>query len=33
LILPGIALILIGCTLVVLRTRPDKTVVEAIVNE
>lgn len=33
LILPGIALILIGCTLVVLRTRPDKTVVEAMVNE
>jgi drug/metabolite transporter (DMT)-like permease len=33
LIVPGIVLILIGCTLVVLRTRPDKKSVEAMVNE
>lgn len=33
LIIPGIILILIGCTLVVLRTRPDKSAVEVMVNE
>ena len=32
-IIPGIMLILSGCTLVVLRTRPTKTQVEALVNE
>lgn len=32
-IVPGIALILIGCTLVVLRTRPDKAAVAVMVNE
>jgi drug/metabolite transporter (DMT)-like permease len=32
-IVPGIILILTGCTLVVLRTRPTKAVVEAMVNE
>jgi drug/metabolite transporter (DMT)-like permease len=32
-IIPGIALILIGCTLVVLRTRPEKKMVEAMVAE
>lgn len=33
LIVPGIVLILVGCTLVVLRTRPEKKAVEAMVNE
>jgi drug/metabolite transporter (DMT)-like permease len=33
LIVPGIILILVGCAMVVLRTRPDKTTVEAMVNE
>ncbi len=33
LIVPGIALILIGCTLVVLRTLPSKSSIEAMVNE
>lgn len=33
LIIPGVILILIGCTVVVLRTRPDKKIVEAMVNE
>lgn len=33
LIVPGIILILTGCTLVVLRTRPDKSEVEVMVNE
>ena len=33
LIIPGVALILIGCTMVVLRTRPNKAQVEAQVNE
>ena len=33
LIIPGVILILIGCAMVVLRTRPDKTTVEAMVNE
>lgn len=33
LIVPGIILILVGCTLVVLRTRPEKKVIEAMVNE
>jgi drug/metabolite transporter (DMT)-like permease len=33
LIVPGIILILVGCAMVVLRTRPDKTAVEAMVNE
>lgn len=33
LIVPGIILILAGCTLVVLRTRPEKKVIEAMVNE
>ena len=33
LIIPGVALILIGCTMVVLRTRPNKSLVEAQVNE
>jgi drug/metabolite transporter (DMT)-like permease len=33
LIVPGIVLILVGCAMVVLRTRPDKTAVEAAVNE
>jgi len=32
-IIPGVILILIGCTLVVLRTRPSKEAVEAMVNE
>lgn len=32
-IIPGIVLILFGCTLVVLRTRPNKPIVEAMVNE
>jgi drug/metabolite transporter (DMT)-like permease len=32
-IIPGIILILAGCTMVVLRTRPDKSQVEAMVNE
>jgi drug/metabolite transporter (DMT)-like permease len=32
-IIPGIILILFGCTLVVLRTRPEKSVVEAMVAE
>lgn len=32
-IIPGIMLILAGCTMVVLRTRPDKSQVEAMVNE
>lgn len=32
-ILPGIILILLGCTLVVLRTRPDRATVKAMVNE
>lgn len=32
-IIPGIILILVGCAMVVLRTRPDKTTVEAMVNE
>lgn len=32
-ILPGIILILFGCTLVVLRTRPDRATVKAMVNE
>lgn len=32
-IIPGIAIILIGCTLVVLRTRPDRQQVEAMVQE
>lgn len=32
-IIPGIVIILIGCTLVVLRTRPDKESVEAMVQE
>ncbi len=32
-IIPGIILILIGCTLVVLRTRPTKEQVDAMVNE
>ena len=32
-IVPGIILILVGCAMVVLRTRPDKTTVEAMVNE
>ena len=32
-IIPGIILILVGCAMVVLRTRPDKTAVEAMVNE
>jgi drug/metabolite transporter (DMT)-like permease len=32
-IIPGVVLILIGCTLVVLRTRPSKALVEAMVNE
>ena len=33
LIIPGVALILGGCTMVVLRTRPNKAEVEALVNE
>ena len=33
LIIPGVALILVGCTMVVLRTRPNKAQVEAQVNE
>jgi drug/metabolite transporter (DMT)-like permease len=33
LIIPGVILILVGCTLVVLRTRPTKSIVEAMVNE
>lgn len=33
LIVPGIILILVGCAMVVLRTRPDKSTVEAMVNE
>lgn len=33
LIVPGIVLILVGCAMVVLRTRPDKTAVAAAVNE
>ena len=33
LIVPGIILILVGCTLVVLRTRPEKKFVEVMVNE
>jgi drug/metabolite transporter (DMT)-like permease len=33
LIIPGIILILVGCTMVVLRTRPNKSEVEALVNE
>jgi drug/metabolite transporter (DMT)-like permease len=33
LIIPGVALILAGCTMVVLRTRPNKAEVEALVNE
>jgi drug/metabolite transporter (DMT)-like permease len=33
LIIPGVILILIGCTMVVLRTRPNKAQVEAQVNE
>lgn len=33
LIIPGVILILAGCTLVVLRTRPSREVVEAMVNE
>jgi drug/metabolite transporter (DMT)-like permease len=33
LIIPGVVLILFGCTLVVLRTRPTKLTVEAMVNE
>jgi len=33
LIIPGVVLILVGCTLVVLRTRPTKSIVEAMVNE
>lgn len=33
LIIPGVVLILSGCTLVVLRTRPSKPIVEAMVNE
>jgi drug/metabolite transporter (DMT)-like permease len=32
-IIPGIILILVGCTLVVLRTRPSKELVEAMVQE
>lgn len=32
-IVPGIILILVGCAMVVLRTRPDKSTVEAMVNE
>jgi drug/metabolite transporter (DMT)-like permease len=33
LIIPGIILILVGCTMVVLRTRPNKAEAEALVNE
>ena len=33
LIIPGVILILVGCSLVVLRTRPTKQIVEAMVNE
>jgi drug/metabolite transporter (DMT)-like permease len=33
LIIPGMILILVGCTLVVLRTRPTKENVKAMVNE
>jgi drug/metabolite transporter (DMT)-like permease len=33
LIIPGVLLILSGCTLVVLRSRPTKEVVDAMVNE
>jgi drug/metabolite transporter (DMT)-like permease len=33
LIIPGVVLILSGCTMVVLRTRPNKSEVEALVNE
>jgi drug/metabolite transporter (DMT)-like permease len=32
-IIPGIVLILVGCTVVVLRTRPTKEIVEAMVQE
>ena len=32
-IIPGVVLILMGCTLVVLRTRPNKEIVDAMVNE
>jgi drug/metabolite transporter (DMT)-like permease len=33
LIIPGVVLILTGCTMVVLRTRPNKSEIEALVNE